>query len=276
MTHQAGHAWHSHTQRMQRQFILSLFPGIDTLGRAFTSAGHTVVRGPDLVTGDRIEDFHGLAGHIDGIIAGPPCQDFSSLRRTKPSGHGIKMLRELLRVLNECDPTWAIVENVPRVPNLSHHGRLFQRLDLTDKECGGEQIRRRHWQWWHRKNIPLAPVRSRCDRPGPVTPAVTATPRKTQPTNYPELCKRMGLPTPIYPAGWSHRALCHAIGNAVTWPMATTIATAVSQAIAGGVTTRLCICGCGRAAPYFGEHATAACRKRMERQRRSTRHTIGL
>lgn len=258
---------------MPPQFILSLFPGIDTLGRAFSAAGHTVVRGPDLVTGDRIEDFHGLAGHIDGIIAGPPCQDFSCLRRTKPSGHGIRMLRELLRVIDECDPTWVLVENVPRVPDLSTPSRPFQRIDLTDIECGGPQLRRRHWQWWHRNAIQLSPVRQLSHSRSEVTPAVTATPGRSQPRNYPELCRRMGLPAPIYPAGWSHSALCKAIGNAVTWPMAKTMAAAVSQAIAGGVTSRLCVCGCGRPAPYFGNQATAACRKRMERRRRSTGHT---
>jgi DNA (cytosine-5)-methyltransferase 1 len=256
------------------QFILSLFPGIDILGRAFATCGHTVVRGPDLVTADRIEDFHCLAGHIDGIIAGPPCQDFSCLRRTKPSGHGLKMLNELMRVISEAKPTWFLVENVPRVPDLFYLGRGCQRLDITDKECGGSQLRRRHWQWWHQKQTPLSPHRQLSHTPDTVTPAVTATPGESQPTNYHELCRRMGLPKPIHPAGWSHRAKCKAIGNAVTWPMATTMAAAVSQAIAGGVTTRLCICGCGRPAPYFGNAATAACRKRLERRRRSTSHTI--
>lgn len=261
---------------MQPQFILSLFPGLDILGRAFTAAGHTVVRGPDLVTGDRIEDFHGLAGHVGGIIAGPPCQDFSALRRSEPSGHGRNMLMELLRVAKECDPTWILVENVPRVPNLRHADQAFQRLDLSDLECGGQQLRRRHWQWWHRDGRPITPFRLVGHTPGEVTPAVTATSGPSQPGNYAELSRRMGLPQPIRPAGWSHRALCKAIGNAVTWPMATTIAAAVSRSIAGVVTPRLCACGCGRPAPYFGEQATAACRKRMERRRRSTSHTISF
>ena len=258
---------------MQPQFILSLFPGIDVLGRAFTWCGHTVVRGPDLVTGDRIEDFRGLPAHIDGIIAGPPCQDFSSLRRTPQSGNGHKMLRELLRVAYECDPTWIIVENVPRVPNLSYCGRRLQRLDLTDLECGGTQLRRRHWQWWHRDNLPLYPRRQLSHAPRTVTPAVTAPPGQSQSDNYHDLCRKMGLPSPIHPAGWSHPAKCRAIANAVTWKMAITIAAAVSHSIAGDVTPRLCLCGCGRQAPRFGDQATAACRKRMQRRRRLTNHT---
>jgi DNA (cytosine-5)-methyltransferase 1 len=259
---------------MKSQFILSLFPGVDILGRAFHQAGHTVVRGPDLVTGDRIEDFHGLPGHVDGIIAGPPCQDFSCLRRAKPSGHGKKMLSHLLRVANECDCTWILVENVPGVPSLYFQGERMQRIDLTDIECGGIQLRRRHWQWWHRDGLQLHPTRLTQSQARSVTPAVTATPRSTQPRNYHELCRRMGLPAPIHPAGWSHAAKCRAIGNAVTWPMATTMAAAASQAIAGVVTPRLCICGCGRQAPRLGDQATAACRKRMERRRRSMGHTV--
>lgn len=261
---------------MVPQFILSLFPGMDVLGRAFAAAGHTVVRGPDLVTGDRIEDFHGLPHHIDGIIAGPPCQDFSTLRRSPRSGNGARMLHELLRVAAECDPMWILVENVPGIPNLRHHAQPFQRVDLTDRECGGIQLRRRHWQWWHRNGIQIAPARKLTHSPRTVTPALTASPGQSQPRNYAERCRRMGLPCPIEPAGWSHAAKCRAIGNAVTWPMATIVAAAVSQAIAGVVTPRLCICGCGRPAPYFGAQATAACRKRMERRRHSISHTIGL
>jgi DNA (cytosine-5)-methyltransferase 1 len=252
---------------MAPQFILSLFPGLDLLGRAFAWHGHTVVRGPDLVTGDRIEDFHGLAGHVDGIIAGPPCQDFSCLRRKPPSGQGRKMLLELLRVAEECTPTWILVENVPRVPSLRRQGHTFQRLDLTDLECGGRQLRRRHWQWWHQLGHTL-----RVDRA--VTPprrharAVTASPGRSQPNGYAAKCRAMGLPQPIKPAGWTHAALCRAIGNAVTWPMAMKIAAAVSQSIDTPQTGRLCICGCARRAPRFGDQATAACRKRMERRRR--------
>lgn len=252
---------------MNRQFVLSLFPGIDTLGRAFTQLGHTVVRGPDLVTGDRIEEFRGLVGHVDGIVAGPPCQDFSALRRSRPSGHGLRMLDELLRVAEECDPMWLLIENVPRVPSLTFRGQSLQRIDLTDQECGGCQLRRRHWQWYHRDGLQLHVPRPAGHKARTVTPAVTATQRTTQPNSYTELCRRMGLPTPIHPAGWSHRAKCKAIGNAVTWPMAITMAAATSHLLAGEVTPPLCICGCGRRVTRPGIQAGAACRKRMQRRR---------
>ena len=38
--------------------ILSLFPGLGLLDEGFTRAGFTVVRGPDVIWGGRIESFH--------------------------------------------------------------------------------------------------------------------------------------------------------------------------------------------------------------------------
>lgn len=36
---------------INRQVILSIFPGIDLLGKGFEEQGFCVVRGPDLITG---------------------------------------------------------------------------------------------------------------------------------------------------------------------------------------------------------------------------------
>ena len=56
--------------------ILSIFPGIDLLGRAFEEVWPEacIVRGPDLLWGGDIRTFHPPAGVFDGIIGGPPCQ----------------------------------------------------------------------------------------------------------------------------------------------------------------------------------------------------------
>lgn len=61
--------------------VLSLFPGIGLLDRAFEEEweGCCVVRGPDLLWGGDIHRFHPPSGRFDGIIGGPPCQCFSSL-----------------------------------------------------------------------------------------------------------------------------------------------------------------------------------------------------
>ena len=127
--------------------MLSLFPGLDLLGHAFTEQGFSVVRGPDLLYNSRIEDFHIPRSVVTGIIAGPPCQDFSKARRCKPSGHGLRMLAELLRVIDEAQPEWVLIENVPQIPDVLHPAYHHQRLDIADCECGGTQLRRRHIQF---------------------------------------------------------------------------------------------------------------------------------
>ena len=59
------------------QLILSLFPGIDLFGKAFEDEGFCVVRGPELILGQDINDWHIPSGKFDGIIGGPPCQSHS-------------------------------------------------------------------------------------------------------------------------------------------------------------------------------------------------------
>ena len=65
------------------RLILSLFPGAGLLDRGFEQAGFCVVRGPDTLLGQRIEDFHVPEGHFVGVIGGPPCQDFSLERERR-------------------------------------------------------------------------------------------------------------------------------------------------------------------------------------------------
>jgi len=60
--------------------VLSVFPGIDLLSRAFEEQGYCVVRGPDLLWGGDVRTFHPPPGVFEGVIGGPPCQAFSVLR----------------------------------------------------------------------------------------------------------------------------------------------------------------------------------------------------
>ena len=112
------------------QLVLSLFPGIDLFGRAFAAAGFCVVRGPDLITGDDIRDFRGLLGKFDGIIGGPPCQGCSSANNARGDADHPSVvtsracLREFVRVVVECKPTWFLCENVPEVPDVRARSRL--------------------------------------------------------------------------------------------------------------------------------------------------------
>lgn len=251
-------------------WVLSLFPGVDLLGRAFAAEGWHVAAGPDTVTGGDVRQFRGRPGAFEGIIGGTPCQDFSRLRRTAPSGNGVAMIREFLRIVIECQTTWWLLENVPGVPDVGCPGYQVQRLDLTDLECGGVQRRLRHFQFGHRDGWIVRPERI---APGRVTRRKAVLASDVAPSrSYAEICRRQGLARPIALPGWSRTARVQAVGNGVPIAMGRAMARAVLAASARGVTD--CKCGCGRRVTSPATHATAACRKREERKRRGGRSLI--
>ena len=146
------------------KLILSLFPGIDLLGRGFEAEGFCVVRGPDLLFGQDVRGFHVPAGKFEGVIGGSPCQDFSGERRTAPTGNGEAMLKEFARLVREAAPDWWLLENVPRVPDVAVVGYTVQRIHISAREAGVRQLRWRCFQFGHRDAAPLV-IRRR------VTPA---------------------------------------------------------------------------------------------------------
>jgi len=248
------------------ELVLSLFPGLDLLGTAFTEQGFSVVRGPDPLYNSRIEEFHIPNGRVTGIIAGPPCQDFSKARRCKPSGHGLRMLGELLRVIDEARPEWVLIENVPQVPDITHPAYSHQRLDIADCECGGTQLRRRHLQFLSTCGHIIRPERERRrHRHAAILTAATAATSHT----YAEICRRQGFSGPVTLAGWSREAKVRAVGNGVPLAIGRSLAAAVSQR-SGPDLHADCICLCGRPIAPPASHAGAACRKRMERRRKWT------
>ncbi len=74
--------------------ILSLFPGIGLLDRAFEDVGFCVVRGPDKIWGGEIRKFHAQRGHFAGVIGGPPCQKFSLANRNRDIAGGMELVNE--------------------------------------------------------------------------------------------------------------------------------------------------------------------------------------
>jgi len=259
------------THQVTTMLILSLFPGIDLLGRGFEAEGFCVVRGPDLITGGDVRSFHPPAGRFEGVIGGPPCQDFSKARRTPPTGEGLAMLAEFARVVTEAQPTWFLLENVPTVPTIAVPGYAIQRFDLNARDCGLKQNRPRHFQYGDQRGWIIIVARGR--RVTDVEPCATATEgRRPDRRTWADFCELQGLPRDFDLPGMTREAKYRAVGNGVPIPMAQAVAQSVTQARAP-VGFRLCRCGCGR--PATGKHdtATVACRKRLQRQRDATRHS---
>lgn len=249
-----------------RSLVLSLFPGAGLLDRGFEAAGFCVVRGPDVVFGQLIEDFRAPASHFVGVIGGPPCQDFSRARRRPPTGHGELMLAEFRRVVTEAGPDWWLMENVPGVPDVHVAGYVTQRFNLFAFEFGCRQRRNRSFQFGSRDGLPLTVLRRTQSQLTRMAKAVLA---KDTHRNFADLCELQGLPRNFDLPGLCRSAKTRAVGNGVPVPMAAAVAQSIRDRSVTQGQYRLCVCNCGR--PVTGNQimATAACRKRMERRRNS-------
>jgi DNA (cytosine-5)-methyltransferase 1 len=246
--------------------ILSIFPGIDLLGRGFELEGCCVVRGPDLLWGGNIQSFHPPANRFDGVIGGSPCQDFSAARRNEPTGYGVEMLGEFARVVTEAAPEWFLLENVPRVPDMFIPGYLTQRFDLNAQECGLAQRRARHFQFGSRHGLVVTIRREKFD--GESQPICLATEgKRTMRRSWPEFCELQGLPADFQLPGLSLAARYAAVGNGVPVPMARLVAQAIREALARTEAVRVCACNCGRQITGRQHMALPACRKRLQRRR---------
>ena len=250
--------------------VLALFPGIDLLGRAFEQAGYVVFRGPDPIFGGDIRHFFPPAGAFDGIVGGPPCQDFSSLRRTEPTGEGLEMLGEFRRVVTAVEPEWFLCENVSRVPNIEIPGYIVQRLDV-DQKWFCDVTRLRHIQFGSRSGRLLHIERgrdavtqlvshaaaARHDTRGGIADAgeqvlfgdeadsradiaengepgrvLSGAALASDRRTFAELCRLQGLPEGFDLPGFTMEAKKRAVGNGVPLPMGLALARAVTDAYA--------------------------------------------
>lgn len=250
-----------------RRAVLSLFPGIDLLGRGFEAEGWQVYRGPDPIFGGDVRDFHVSPGLFVGVIAGPPCQDFSRARRSPPTGYGLEMLREFIRLAGQSQADWFVLENVPGCPSVVVPGYRVQRIDLRGGEVGCAQKRLRHFQFGSRQGKVLFLPRTVT---APETePACMATEgQKTRRRSWERFCALQGLPEGFTLPAFTLAARYAAVGNGVPIPMARYLAAAIRDRQVHAAASQLCPCGCGR--PVTGRQLAAgpACRKRLERQRK--------
>lgn len=146
--------------------MLSLFPGVGLLDRAFEEEGFVVVRGPDLLWGGDIRRFHPPPGRFDGVVGGPPCQAFSSLRHLLVATGkqlGPNLVPEFERCVAEAQPSWFIMENVEAAPIPTVLGYIVDpavydnRVAPWQDGVGGEQSRRHRFSFGTRDGRPLGP-----------------------------------------------------------------------------------------------------------------------
>ncbi len=135
--------------------VLSLFPGIGLLDMAFEEEGFCVVRGPDLLWGGDIRGFHPPAGRFDGVIGGPPCQEFSALAPlVRHNGHEPRfgnLIPDYERCVAEAHPAWFVMENVRGAPLPEVEGYDRWAELLKDSDVGGVQPRVRRISWGMRE-----------------------------------------------------------------------------------------------------------------------------
>lgn len=157
--------------------VLSLFPGIGLLDRAFEEEGFCVVRGPDLLWGGDIKRFHLPAGRFDGVIGGPPCQQFSPLARlVRHAGYTVaeNLIPEFERCIAEAEPGWFLMENVPDAPLPSVNGYMVHDVLIRDVWVGGETMRLRRFSFGTGDGRKLRIEQLALHRPDPL-PAVLAS-----------------------------------------------------------------------------------------------------
>ncbi len=257
------------------KLILSLFPGVGLLDRAFEDAGYVTVRGPDLLWGGDIRRFHPPPGVFWGIIGGPPCQDYSGLRRCDPTGYGDEMLGQFARCVTEAAPEWFLMENVARVPDVTVPGYVTQRLDIN-AGWYSDQTRLRHIQFGSLSGRLLNVTRQ---------PAVGTQPAALASDNrsFRELCRLQGLPDDYDLPGFLASEKIRAVGNGVPLSIGQVLAEELRRVYCDqaqplqldfeGVTVRrdVCACGCGRTVTGRKTYYDYSCRKRAQRKRDGSR-----
>lgn len=254
------------------RLILSLFPGIDLFSIPFEERGFSVVRGPDQILGQDIRSFHMPPGCVGGVIAGTPCQEFSSLNRSEPTGYGLAMLDEFKRLVLESDPNWWLLENVSRVPDMKIEGYSWQRFPL-DLGWFTNCSRLRHFQFGSKSgqilNPPLSVAR----------PCVDSAALACDKRPYSQVRSLQGLPNdfdlPLFTLEGKKRVVGNGVplvlGRVISGMIDRDLYNVTGQAVTS-VTLRseeyvTCSCGCGCRIFGRAKYAGPACRKRASRRR---------
>lgn len=224
--------------------VLSLFPGADLLGRAFEASEMCVVRGPEILLGQDIREWpFPPPGRLDGVIGGPPCQEFSTARHIggNPSRHGdyIPLFWEIVR---HCRPAWAVMENVPQATSHPAIPRDATPVIVSDFDCGGKTQRKRLFVFWpgiavlspqiqHRRgelSVMASSYKSGAKRAARGMRAGATPMEAGEAQGWPEIAETMlesGDKARLFP----HRFVVHVLGNGVPRAMGQWVAGVIRQ-----------------------------------------------
>lgn len=246
--------------------VLSVFSGIDLLGKGFQKNGFCVVSAGDKFLGSDIRSFYPPKGFFGGVIGGSPCQDFSRLNRN-PKSYSDDMLKQYIRVIESARPNWFLHENVVGVPEFSIDGYIAQRFELDLNWFNPELSRRRIFTFG---------IIDCCDSPGkyllnPIIKNNTDVLHKAITCKSDLPVRKMAEIQGCY----FERDLEHftvagkkaVIGNAVPFVMADYLGKLVKDSLYLGVTCpgKKCKCGCGRRVDENSSYAHQNCRKKYNR-----------
>jgi DNA (cytosine-5)-methyltransferase 1 len=251
--------------------VLSLFSGIDLLGRGFKEAGFCVVSAGDIILGHDVRHFSAIRGKFEGIIGGSPCQDFSRARRTPPTGYGLQMVAEFERVVSEAQPLFFLLENVPGVPQIQIDGYKVQRFFFNANEAGSAQNRNRYFQFGTKQGLILDVQRQ--TKPEKSERCVTATEgNKVDRRDWQHFCSLQGITESFDLPDLTKAAAYKVVGNAVNLNVSRILGKAVKNVFENPNpptmdNTRVCGCGCGRVLTGWKKTASDACRKRVSLKR---------
>jgi len=264
------------------QLVLSLFSGVGLLDKAFRDAGFCVVSAGDLITGQDIRNFIGIKNKFDGVIAGTPCQDFSTLKRNR-GYYSFEMLIEFLRVVAECEPDWFLLENVKSVPNVTEllndcsyfdnktvtvlRKYSHQRFDINQGWYDNFS-RLRHIQFCSKNDLYLNIPR------GKMNNIKGGCALASDSRSFRELCLIQGFSDTYDLPDFTVKGKKKVVGNGVPLSIGRVLAYAVKSVTDQEDKSlthlhKICLCGCGRIVTrQRAKYYDYSCRKRAERTRK--------
>lgn len=247
------------------KLLLSVFPSIDLLGKAFEYQNFCVVQAQDLIMSGDIRKFNPPAGRFDGVIGGSPCQDFSSLNRN-PKNYSYEMLDEYCRVVDATQPDWFLHENVQGVPEFKIKGYKQQRFTL-DLAWFSEFSRLRVFTFGSKNGVLLNP---RQGKKGAVKgTSITGNDNRS----FLACCEIHGLDKNFDLPDLTLTAKKQAIANGVPLQLGNYVASLIkehyynvtAETVAENEDIKRCECGCGRQVYGRAKTSSPACRKRYSR-----------